>query len=525
MNRPIKKRAASPKYISPSQTVLEGFESPFSQKLDPNNRWVILSNRIPWDSIVSKYNKQMSGSKEGRPPLSGRIVVGALIIKHLNNWDDRETILQIQENMYLQYFVGYDTFTTSPIFDPSLFVEIRKRLSDTVLNNINEEIVKRYMVPPKADETSSSTTELHSKKGDDDLPDPSSSDDNATNITHHGCMITDATACPMDIAYPTDLNLLSEAREKTELLIDILYEGIQTGKAKPRTYRQNARKEYLKVAKNKNKSKKVIRKAIGKQLNYLKRNLTSIHLLLDLYQDKDKEFPLQFKHQRYLLIIQTLYDQQHEMHKTFTHTVSDRIVSIHQPHIRPIPRGKANAKVEFGAKIEVTLCNGFALLDELSWDAFHEGSHLKEYIEKWKQRFGYYPKEVLADGLFSTRENRQMLKELGIKLIAKPLGRPSATAVKEYIRPGERNPIEGKFGQGKNAYGLGRIRARLKDTSQSWIASIILVLNLVKVAGLNLCCLIYCKSKKKLYHKIEQLFAQIQNENPLFRINLNSGFC
>ena len=107
------------------------------------------------------------------------------------------------------------------------------------------------------------------------------------------------------------------------------------------------------------------------------------------------------------------------------------------------------------------------------------------YVEKYKTRFGYYPKEILADQIFCNRENRSKLRELDIKLLAKPLGRPSATAVKEYVRPGERNPIEGKFGQGKNAYGLGRIKARLKSTSQSWIASIILVLNLVKLAGLE----------------------------------------
>lgn len=515
MSRPLKRRASSPKYVSPSQTVLVGFESPFSKKLDPDNRWIVLSNRIPWDKIVSKYNQQMSGSSEGRPPLSGRIVVGALIIKHLNNWDDRETILQIQENMYLQYFVGYDTFTTAPIFDPSLFVEIRKRLTDTVLNTINEEIVKLYLIPPEKVAKTTSDPPQTPPSGDD----PSESalltvECASTEVTHYGRMITDATACPQDIAYPTDLNLLSESREQTELFIDRLYQGIEIGKAKPRTYRQKARRQYLKVAKNKNKSKKVIRKAIGQQLNYLKRNLKSINLLLDLYKEQGKEFPLKFSQQRYLWIIETLYAQQRHMHSTKTHSVEDRIVSIHQPHVRPIPRGKAKAKVEFGAKIEVTLFNGFAFMDQLSWDAFHEGNRLREYVEQWRQRFGYYPKEVLADGIFSTRENRKILKELGIKLIAKPLGRPSLKAVKQYVRPGERNPIEGKFGQGKNAYGLGLIKARLKDTSQSWIASIILVLNLVKVAGLNFYCHTGSKLKTMLSEKLRLLLLILKAETP-----------
>ena len=126
--------------------------------------------------------------------------------------------------------------------------------------------------------------------------------------------------------------------------------------------------------------------------------------------------------------------------------------------------------------------NGFAFLDDLSWDAFNEGTRLMYYVEKYKKRFGYYPEEVLADKIYCNRQNRAALKLLGIKLRAKPLGRPSAVDV-EHVRPGERNPIEGKFGQAKTAYGMNRIKARLQQTSESWIATIVLVLNLVKLIG------------------------------------------
>lgn len=509
MNLPPKRRASPPKYVSPSQGVLPGFETPFTQKLDPQNRWVLLAKRIPWDKIASVYNKQMSGSAEGRPPLSARLVIGALFIKHINNWDDRETILQIQENMYLQYFVGYASFTTDAIFDPSLFVEIRKRMGDTQLNTINEEIVKLHLstavlkteeIPHKVSEKkgkgdsepwdgankSAPTLEATSTLMD---PEPLAQNNPAV-VTHQGRMITDATACPQDIAFPTDVNLLNDAREKSELLIDMLYSAGIYEKKKPRTHRENARREYLNIAKNKNNTKKAIRKAIGKQLNYLNRNIKSIHSILDAYDKNQLKYPLEKKEMRYFWVIQTLHNQQQQMHRTYTHSVEDRIVSIHQPHVRPMVRGKTNAKVEFGAKINVTLANGFAFLDDLSWNAFNEGTRLLKYVEQYKTRFGYYPKEILADQIYCNRENRKQLKSLDIKLLAKPLGRPSLGAVKKYVRPGERNPIEGKFGQGKNAYGLGRIKARLKETSQSWIASIILILNLVKLAGLDLYCLL-----------------------------------
>ncbi len=142
-----------------------------------------------------------------------------------------------------------------------------------------------------------------------------------------------------------------------------------------------------------------------------------------------------------------------------TKTGYTRIVSIHQPHVRPMVRGKVPAKVEFGAKIHLSLIDGICFLDELSWDAFNEGSHMMDYVEKYRLRFGCYPREVLADQIYCTRVNRAALKEKGIKLLAKPLGRPSA--VPNHVSPGERNLVEGKFGQAKTAYGLNRIRARL----------------------------------------------------------------
>lgn len=230
----------------------------------------------------------------------------------------------------------------------------------------------------------------------------------------------------------------------------------------------------------------MIRRAVKTQLSYLGRNIKSIHRLLDAYT---RTLPLDRHERKYLYVIQTLYDQQRKMFDSNTHTVEDRIVSIHQPHVRPIVRGKTQAKVEFGSKIHVSIVDGISFLDELSWDAFNEGSHLESYVEKYRERFGYYPKEVLADQIYCTRVNRSLLKKKGIRLLAKPLGRPSS-AMSIHVSPGERNPIEGKFGQAKTGYGLNRIKARLRQTSQTWIAGIFLVLNLVKLAGAALPCVL-----------------------------------
>ena len=274
------------------------------------------------------------------------------------------------------------------------------------------------------------------------------------------------------------------------------------GKKKPRTYREMARKKYLHVAQKRKKSYSLIRKGIGQQLRFVRRNLKTIEILLEKYTDS----PFSVREQEYHSTIKKVYVQQYEMFKNHTHSVDDRIVSIHQPHVRPIVRGKDKANTEFGAKLNLSLVDGYSFIDHLKWDAYNEGVLLKESIVMFFKRHGYLPKEVLADELYCNRVNRKLLQEWGIRLLAKPLGRPSAVKL-EHVSPGERKPIEGKFGQAKTRYGMDRIKARLKGTSESWIASIVLVLNLVKLAGRAFYSLVL-----KWLEVVLQFFGFFQNQ-------------
>ncbi len=485
-----RKPALSPKYVSPNQLTICGFETPFDQLLTRANRWVKLSELIPWDKIVRQYDQQFK-SPEGRPPISGRIVLGAVIIKHMLDLTDRETILQIQENMFMQYFLGYSTFTNDAPFSSTLFVTIRERLSLDLLQTISEIILEHCF--PKEEEATISTLPV----GDDQQEPPSPDDlacepseSKSMEIINKGKLLMDATVAPQNITFPTDLKVLNASRIKSEEIIDLLYDAQLHGVTKVRTYRENARKDFLNTAKKKHKTTKEIYKANGSQLRYLKRNLQHIVALLVAYETHELEIPLKPRQITYLEVIRKVYTQQQTMYASNTKSIENRIVNIHQPHVRPIVRGKEGKKVEFGSKLQVTLVNGFTFIDKLSWDNFNEGGYLMDSVNKYKTRFGYYPAEVLADQIYCTRVNRRQLKLLNIKLCAKPLGRPSKTALTNHVSPGERNPIEGKFGQAKVAYGLDNIKAKLKTTSESWIAAIALVLNLVNLARLASLCLL-----------------------------------
>jgi len=290
--------------------------------------------------MISLFSKKYSFT-QGSKGVDFRVIIGALIVKHKLTLTDEETIEIIRENPYIQFFLGFTQFRSSPVFSPSLFVDIRKRLGKEVFESFNELLIKI----------------THPQKN--------------KSITHKGELKIDATVADQEVRYPYDLSLLNEARLKTEKTIDLLYKLVKNENGiKPRTYRRKANEIYLKEAKKKKKKKKDIHKALRNSLNCTKRNLGHIDKMLDEYGAT--EFPLKHKYLRQLWIIRTLWDQQWGMFINHTNTCKDRIVSISQPQVRPIVRGKQGAMVKLG----LSLFEGYFTADTLSWDAYNEANDL-----------------------------------------------------------------------------------------------------------------------------------------------------
>ena len=323
-----------------------------------------------------------------------------MFIKERLGTTDRETVEQIRENPYLQYFLGLAEYSNEVPFHHSMMTHFRKRFSKEILAEINDMIVENAV---------NQDSEITGASCDDE-----------DKVSNNGKLIVDATCTPADITYPTDLNLLNEAREKTEEIIDTMHAPLIGEQRKPRTYRQRARKDYLAVVKQKKPGHKKIRKAIGKQLRYLKRNLQNIEKMT---QEGLLRY-LSRREYRNLLVIQELYRQQLWMHENHSNSIADRIVSISQPHVRPMVRGKVKNPVEFGAKISVSLVDGFSFVDRISWDAYNESADLIAQIERYYRRFGYYPESVHVDRIYRTRENRRYCKGKGIRLSGVPQKNP-----------------------------------------------------------------------------------------------------
>lgn len=458
-------------YTPQNQLDIFNFKTEFESKLDPNNRWVKMAKILDWDKFSMIYGENFSATM-GAKGINARVVIGALIIKHIEAKDDRGTIDAIKENPYMQFFLGFDHFSSEPVFDPSLFVHIRKRLGNEDFDRMNQVIIAKAL-------------NLSPQKENSDYKDNDKDGKNTSDKPKNkGKLQLDATIADAHIKFPTDLSLLNDSREKSEEIIDKFCKELNV--AKPRTYRREARKKWLNFSKSKKKSKKQIQLGIKQQLNYLKRNLKHIDKLLDEHQLLLK--CLDKKQYKYLLVIRDLYRQQLEMFQEKKHSIPNRIVNIHQPHIRPMVRGKQGKNVEFGAKLNASLQNGYARIDQLDFEAFNEGVWMVEQLENYKKLNGHYPELVQTDEIYMNRENRKFLKDNNIRHTGKPLGRKPKEDLNRYQKEklkkerGERNHIEGKFGQGKTKYKLNKIMAKLENTSESWIAAIIFVMNIIKLA-------------------------------------------
>ncbi len=443
-------------YKDNSQLRIEDFVFPYG-KLDPENDWVKLAALVPWDVVEERYAAQFANN--GHPAHPARMALGALLIQRRLKCSDEWLVKHVGENPYLQFFIGMKEYGPCP-FGASTLVAFRKRFSEEDMTAILKASV------PKEE----------TKEDPDDGDDPPNS----------GTLILDATCCPADIAYPQDVDLLNQAREKVEKTVDELCQ--QTGQKKPRMYRKRARKDYLRLSKSKKRTAKVVRSAVRKQLQYIRRD---VGYVTKLVQDGAK---LSQKQADRLNVVTTVYEQQRIMFESKTHSIPRRIVSLAQPWVRPIVRGKAHANTEFGAKLHVSLVNGYARIERLDFEPYNESEDIWKAIARYREHYGCYPERILADKIYRNRQTLVFCKEHGIRLSGPALGKPpkdqnlSRQAKKrEYQDSCDRNAVEGVFGTGKTAYGLARVMVRLRETTCCVIGVALLLLNLTRSLRATLC--------------------------------------
>jgi hypothetical protein len=281
-------------------------------------------------------------------------------------------------------------------------------------------------------------------------------------------MLVDATVFPEEIKYPTDVGLLNDVRRW-------LVKTIRKLGGKMRTRRRKAEQEYLKFAKNKRKTKKVIAKAKKAMLQYVRRNLGQLGQVLERARNVSKAIRVRYR------VAKEIFRQQWEMYKTKANRIAKRIVSLYRPYVRPVKTGKQAKETEFGAKGALVHVDGFLFMDHWKHEAFNEAEYAVDHVAGYVERFGKLPPVFVADAKYGTRANRADLEELKVRPSFKPLGRKAKDQARDpwyRKKQRERNWIEGALGNGKEHYGLGRVRYKSEEMSEVWVRASILAMNL-----------------------------------------------
>lgn len=399
----------------PSQLSIFDFNNVLKVNLPEDNELVRMRALIPWDKLISLVFKKYSDF--GRPSKSVLLLLCLEILKRRFNLSDEDLFERFKTDFSFQYFCGFNSFVHGELPpDPSIMTKFRNRLDEDTLEQIENAVVASLIkhLPKKRRHSS----------------------------------IADTTCVPANITHPTDTKLLATVFNKAVDIAKKVGIILIRGKKKIRTL---VRFFNLK----KNKSMKEIVKVRKKLVRSTKSLLLKINNKI-----QDSKIEVTKAIQAILDTANKIVEQQDKRNKSKTNIIENRIVSLHEPNVRPIKRGKDNAKCEFGKKVAFSVIGETLLVStKIESDAFDDREMIKATIEKHNKITGRDLTEIISDRGGHNKENHALLKEKGIKDGIQKLGKQKdkPTRVQKRQR-NRRSVIEGKIGTAKQRYGLNRNR-------------------------------------------------------------------
>lgn len=428
--------------------------------LDSENELFKITKTLDWVKLSDKLSEFYSPDN-GRPSKPSRLKIGLLILKHLYRLSDKDTLKTLKENIYAQYLCNISLEGTKHCLNSSTLTYFRKQIGLKGLKFIEEEV-------------------LGSLK--------------RAKLLKNKILVCDTTVTPSNISYPTDVSLLEKVRQKA---VKYLETAKELGAKTYRTYKRTAKKVFVQYQKirhhtihTRRRVQKQLRQFAQRNIQQLKEAVHNIQSATkntssqtaDLIDKTKKQFTKET--QKFLDTASKILTQQKDIYQEIP--VKERIVSVNQPHIRPMVRGKYPIEVEFGPKILLNLKNNFLFLEHLSFNNTSDSQLLDISIKGYQERFGSLPTQLAADRGFWSKENRQLAENYAIKKIAiENKGKSSylkGKPFRERLRR-LRCSIEAKISLAKRKYGLDRIRYTMPQGEEMWVRLGLIAMNLKTSVG------------------------------------------
>ncbi len=110
-------------------------------KLSSDNRWVVMAKLIPWAELEEENSKLLGRKKDGLiKPF--RMALAILILKKKMEMTDSQIVALIQENFYLQHFIGLSEYTNIVPFEPSMISNFQQNIHKKIIDKVHLIIVE-----------------------------------------------------------------------------------------------------------------------------------------------------------------------------------------------------------------------------------------------------------------------------------------------------------------------------------------------------------------------------------------------
>lgn len=302
-------------YNRPKSCIHPTLFNTLPDQLNPNHPLYVLSDKLNWQLFEDSFSPLYNHSN-GRPCKPIRLMCGLLILKHLRNLSDESLVEQWSENAYYQYFCGFDVFTPCYPCNASELVHFRNRIGAKGVELILKESVRI---------------------NDDN-------EDNSPTIA-----FIDSTVQEKNITYPTDAKLHKKIIKKCQSISK--KENIKVRQTYTRTIKQLCLDQRFR---NHPKNKKRAIKADRKMRTIASR------LVRELERNLGENSPYREQLSLFTKILQQKRKD------------TDKIYSLHEPHVECISKGKEHKKYEFGNKVSIVRSIQGVIIGALSFRKEHD---------------------------------------------------------------------------------------------------------------------------------------------------------
>src|SRR5580658_1880701 len=378
----------------------------FQAKLNPNHELLILADKIDWERVAEELSPHYSRVGRNGKPI--RLMVGALILKHMHNLSDEETVKRLGGDIYWMAFCGIDEpFATEdwePL-NPSTMTYFRKRIGPDGVLKV-EQVVRGLLLSEKRIAPKS--------------------------------QFVDTTAMEKNVAYPTDTDLLDKGRRR--LLagfkrLKALGRRIKIG----RTFARSAKKALVKVAKLGKDRQERIKEGAEQLANFARSVLARVPAALrKAKKHKDEKTQKQIEAaQEQIARDAELLDRvivQSEARYAGVRLKSKEY-SFHEPQVTCIAKGKRGKPNEYGSKVSISVDRNGFVVDHSEYD-YNVGDNttLEQNVCGWEAATGEVPEELAADRAYHMPVYPDKVRQVKRIAIPRTGGTKHADSDKHYFK-------------------------------------------------------------------------------------------